>query len=111
MRGTDRPAGILVLMLIACPASGAFGADLSTLGLPDVSVTAPPITPPWKKFSPYLGNTRVEEDKMAEHSVRRLADRLRRRRQLQARAIVRSGGAWYAAGGLVDPNLQLPDRP
>jgi hypothetical protein len=44
MRGTDRPAGILVLMLIACPASGAFGADPSTLGLPDVSVTAPPIT-------------------------------------------------------------------
>ena len=63
MRGTDRPAGILVLMLIACPVSGASGADQSPLALPDVSVTAPPITPPWKKFSPYLGNTRVEEDK------------------------------------------------
>ena len=63
MRGTDRPAGILVLMLIACPVSGASAADQSPLALPDVSVTAPPITPPWKKFSPYLGNTRVEEDK------------------------------------------------
>ena len=63
MRGTDRLFETLVLMLIACWASGAFGADPSTLGLPDVSVTAPPITPPWKKFSPYLGNTRVEEDK------------------------------------------------
>jgi hypothetical protein len=63
MRDTDRPAGILVLMLIACPVSGASGADQSPLALPDVSVTAPPITPPWKKFSPYLGNTRVEEDK------------------------------------------------
>src|ERR1700730_8149059 len=63
MGGTDRPAGVLVLMLIACPASGAFGGAPSTLGLPGVLVTAPPITPPWKKFSPYLGNTRVEEDK------------------------------------------------
>ena len=63
MRGTDRPAGFLVLMLIACPVSGASGADQSPFALPDVSVTAPLITPPWKKFSPYLGNTRVEEDK------------------------------------------------
>jgi len=52
MRGTDRPAGILMLMLIACPVSGASAADQSPLALPDVSVTAPPITPPWKKFSP-----------------------------------------------------------
>jgi hypothetical protein len=111
MRGTDRPAGILVLMLIACPVSGASGADQSPLALPDVSVTAPPISPPWKKFSPYLGNTRVEEDKWPEHSVHWLADRLRRRRQLQARAIVRSGRARYATGSLVDPNLQLPNRP
>jgi hypothetical protein len=51
-----------VLLVIAC-SSGAFGADQSALGLPDITVTAPPITPPWKKFSPYLGNTRVEEDK------------------------------------------------
>jgi hypothetical protein len=50
-------------MVIACSTSGAFGADQSTLRLPDVTVTAPPINPPWKRFSPYLGNTRVEEDK------------------------------------------------
>ena len=62
MRVTDRLSGTLVLLVIAC-SSGAFGADPSALGLPDVTVTAPPITPPWKKFSPYLGNTRVEEDK------------------------------------------------
>ena len=62
MRGTDRLSGALVLLVIAC-SSSAFGADQSALGLPDVTVTAPPITPPWKKFSPYLGNTRVEEDK------------------------------------------------
>jgi len=62
MRGTDRLSGTLVLLVIAC-SSSAFGADQSALGLPDVTVTAPPITPPWKKFSPSLGNTRVEEDK------------------------------------------------
>jgi hypothetical protein len=31
--------------------------------LPEVTVTAPPITPSWKKFTPYFGNPRVEEDK------------------------------------------------
>ena len=41
----------------------ARGADPPSVGLPDVSVTAPPITPPWKKWSPYQGNSRVEEDK------------------------------------------------
>jgi hypothetical protein len=43
MRGTDRLSGALVLLVIAC-SSSAFGADQSALGLPDVTVTAPPIT-------------------------------------------------------------------
>jgi hypothetical protein len=46
MRGTDRLSGTLVLLVFAC-SSGAFGADPSALGLPDITVTAPPITPPW----------------------------------------------------------------
>ena len=50
-------------MAAAACLTSAFGADPPSLGLPDVSVTAPPITPPWKKWSPYLGNSRVEEDK------------------------------------------------
>jgi hypothetical protein len=33
------------------------------LSLPEVSVTAPPITPAWKKWNPYGGSVRVEEDK------------------------------------------------
>jgi hypothetical protein len=37
-----------------------------TLGLPDVSVTAPPVTPSWKKWNPYSTNPRVEEEKWAE---------------------------------------------
>jgi hypothetical protein len=56
-------AGVAVLAATACSATDAFGADPPSLGLPDVSVTAPPITPPWKKWSPYLGNSRVEEGK------------------------------------------------
>ena len=51
------PTAILLL------APGAFGADPSNLGLPEVTVTAPPITPSWKKWTPYPSNPRVEEDK------------------------------------------------
>jgi hypothetical protein len=53
----------LVLTALCCAASRAFPADPSNLGLPDVTVTAPPITPPWKKWNPYSSNPRVEEDK------------------------------------------------
>ena len=53
----------LVLTAIYCAASGAFAADPSSLGLPEVTVTAPPITPAWKKWNPYSSNPRVEEDK------------------------------------------------
>jgi hypothetical protein len=63
MRGTARLAGALIPIAIAGATSGAFGADQSTLGLPDVSVTAPKLTPSWKKFSPYFGDTRVDENK------------------------------------------------
>jgi len=63
MRATDRLAETLLAMSIVCAASGAFAAGQATLGLPDVSVTAPKLTPAWKKYSPYLGDIRVEEDK------------------------------------------------
>ena len=63
MRGTDRLARTLIATAIILAASGKFAAGQSTLGLPDVSVTAPKLTPSWKKYSPYLGDTRVEETK------------------------------------------------
>jgi hypothetical protein len=53
----------LVVTALCCAASRVFAADPSNLGLPDVTVTAPPITPPWKKWNPYSTNPRVEEDK------------------------------------------------
>ncbi len=45
-----------------CAPSAAVAAD-ANIGLPEVTVTAPPLTPQFKKWSPYLGNTRVEETK------------------------------------------------
>jgi hypothetical protein len=45
---------------------GLSGADAQTLGLPEVTVTAPPVTPSWKKWNPYSTNPRVEEDKWPE---------------------------------------------
>jgi hypothetical protein len=63
MCGADKLAVALVLMAIACSASGAVAAEQSSLKVPEVTVTAPPLTPPWKKYSPYLGNIRVEESK------------------------------------------------
>ena len=52
---------ILVAVLPAMP-PGSLAAD-GSMSLPDVSVTAPPIVPAWKKWNPYGGSTRVEEDK------------------------------------------------
>ncbi len=63
MRAVDTLAGVIVLATIAGSGSDAFGADPPNLPLPDVMVTAPPITPPWKKWSPHMGNPRVEEAK------------------------------------------------
>jgi len=63
MRAGVAPTRWLLLTAICGAASGAFAADPSNLGLPDVTVTAPPITPQWKKWNPYSSNSRVEEDK------------------------------------------------
>ena len=63
MRAADALARAIVLATIAGSGADAFGADPPNLPLPDVTVTAPPITPPWKKWSPYIGNPRVEETK------------------------------------------------
>jgi hypothetical protein len=56
-------APALVLSAILCAAPCTFAADTPDLGLPDVTVTAPPITPSWKKWNPYSASPRVEEDK------------------------------------------------
>ncbi len=58
-----RLAAAGVLAAIACSAPA--GADEEKLApLPEVTVTAPrPVTPPEKKFVPYFGNPRVEENK------------------------------------------------
>jgi len=63
MQSTTTLAAALVLSAVWCVAPAAFAADQSSLGLPEVTVTAPPITPSWKKWSPYSSNPRVEEDK------------------------------------------------
>jgi hypothetical protein len=52
----------LVLILPLC-ATAPVAAEVQQVPLPEVTITAPPITPPWKKFSPYFGNSRVDEDK------------------------------------------------
>jgi hypothetical protein len=58
-----RLLGASVLAVIVSSAPGPL-AEEQKLPLPEVTVTAPPpITPPWKKFVPYFGNPRVEEDK------------------------------------------------
>jgi hypothetical protein len=59
-----RIAAAVILAAVACWAPGV-GADEQKLApLPDVTVTAPsPPTPSWKKFTPFFGNPRVEEDK------------------------------------------------
>jgi len=62
MRASCIPA-VAVALAIACTAPGANADDTAALPLPEVSVTAPPITPSWKKWNPYSVNPRVEEDK------------------------------------------------
>ncbi|MBV8131691.1 MAG: hypothetical protein JO282_04160 [Alphaproteobacteria bacterium] len=66
MRAALALARCLVVTAIPLLVPGAFAADPSNLGLPDVTVTAPPITPSWKKWSPYSSNPRVEKDKWPE---------------------------------------------
>lgn len=55
-------AVVTVLVLIVWPTMRP-AAQQQQVPLPEVTVTAPPITPSWKKFTPYFGNSRVEEDK------------------------------------------------
>ena len=63
MPGIGRWTASLVLALaIVGSSAGALGADGSMV-LPEVTVTAPPVAPAWKKWNPYGGSTRVEEDK------------------------------------------------
>jgi hypothetical protein len=53
----------LALAAICGAVAGVVGAGAQTLGLPEVTVTAPPVTPSWKKWNPYSSNPRVEEEK------------------------------------------------
>src|SRR6266436_7256424 len=58
-----RPTAAFVFVLATIgPSAGALGAD-GSLALPEVTVTARPITPESKKWNPYGGSVRVEEDK------------------------------------------------
>jgi hypothetical protein len=63
MREAIEVGALLISAVIVCAAAGALADDPSRLGLPEVTVTAPPLVPQFKKWSPYLGNMRVEEDK------------------------------------------------
>lgn len=56
-------ASAIVAAAIIASASGALAQGAQQLPLPEVTVTAPPVTPPAPKFTPYFGNPRVEEDK------------------------------------------------
>jgi hypothetical protein len=62
MRAIDALARALIAAGICCGTLSG-GTLAQTLGLPDVTVTAPPITPSWKKWNPYSSNPRVEEEK------------------------------------------------
>jgi hypothetical protein len=55
-------AGVLAAIADSAPAGAA--DEQKAVPLPEVTVTAPrPVTPPEKRFNPYFGNPRVEEDK------------------------------------------------
>jgi hypothetical protein len=49
MRQAIRTIGIVVQMTVALWAAEGSAADQSSVGLPEVNVTAPPITPQYKK--------------------------------------------------------------
>jgi hypothetical protein len=51
-------AGVIIWAI-----SAVFPATAQNIGLPEVTVTAPPVTPSWKKWNPYSSNPRVEEEK------------------------------------------------
>jgi hypothetical protein len=62
MRLVSRYAGVVIAMAVMMSANSAFAQDTRQMALPQVTVTAPPVTPSWKKFTPYFGNPRVEEN-------------------------------------------------
>jgi hypothetical protein len=62
MRAINALASALITAGI-CSGTLSGGTVGQTLGLPEVTVTAPPITPSWKKWNPYSSNPRVEEEK------------------------------------------------
>jgi hypothetical protein len=65
VRAIDALARVLIVANIfyAAPSGGALA---QTLSLPEVTVTAPPIIPSWKRWNPYSSNPRVEEEKWPE---------------------------------------------
>jgi hypothetical protein len=64
MKAISRLAAAATLAAIACSAPAGAADEQKVVPLPEVTVTAPPpTTPPAKKFVPYFGNPRVEEDK------------------------------------------------
>jgi hypothetical protein len=64
MRLVSTFPGAVVATAIAASANGAFAQASRQMALPQVTVTAPPpvTAPSWKKFTPYFGNSRVEEN-------------------------------------------------
>jgi hypothetical protein len=64
MKIIPRSVGAAILAAITCSVSAGAAEEQKLAPLPDVTVTAPPPpAPSWKKFTPYFGNPRVEEDK------------------------------------------------
>jgi hypothetical protein len=65
MQTSSALANVLIATVICCAAPSS-SLHAQSLDLPEVTVTAPPITPSWKKWNPYSSNTRVEEEKWPE---------------------------------------------
>ena len=97
-------------MTVALWAAEGSAADQSSVGLPEVNVTAPPITPQYKKWSPYLGNMRVEENKWPTIPCTGSRIAAAAAGNMQDRAANEPGGARYAARSVVGPNIELQHR-
>jgi hypothetical protein len=63
MQAVSNYTSAIVAAAIIASGSGAFAQQTQQVPLPEVTVTAPPVTPPAQKFTPFFGNPRVEEDK------------------------------------------------
>jgi hypothetical protein len=61
----DALGGAVAAAVIICATSCVFRAEAQSIGLPEVTVTAP-VTPSRKKWNPYSSNPRVEEEKWPE---------------------------------------------